>query len=59
MARFALMCFESPNSLALHRVEAVDLAAAGGWRKTDLYKLAGQFERAEIRPWRATVGEAP
>ena len=40
-------------------VEAADLAAARAWHEADPYKLAGLFERVEIRPWRATFGELP
>jgi len=40
-------------------IEAADMAAARAWHETDPYKLAGLFERVEIRPWRATFGELP
>ena len=40
-------------------IEATDLAAAWAWHEADPYKLAGLFERVEIRPWRATFGELP
>jgi uncharacterized protein YciI len=40
-------------------IEAADLAAAWAWHAADPYKLAGLFERVEIRPWRATFGELP
>jgi uncharacterized protein YciI len=40
-------------------IEAPDLAAAWAWHEADPYKLAGLFERIEIRPWRATFGELP
>ncbi len=40
-------------------MEAEDLAAARAWHEADPYKLAGLFERVEIRPWRATFGELP
>lgn len=37
-------------------VEADDLAAAQAFHDRDPYKLAGLFERSDVRPWRATVG---
>ncbi len=37
-------------------IEAEDLAAAQAFSDNDPYKLAGLFERVEIRPWRATFG---
>jgi uncharacterized protein YciI len=40
-------------------LEAPDLAAARAWHEADPYRLAGLFERVEIRPWRATVGALP
>ena len=40
-------------------IEVADLAAAQAWHEADPYKLAGLFERVEIRPWRATFGELP
>ena len=40
-------------------IEAADLAAAWAWHEADPYKLAGLFERVDIRPWRATFGELP
>jgi uncharacterized protein len=40
-------------------IEVADLAAARAWHEADPYKLAGLFERVEIRPWRATFGELP
>ena len=40
-------------------IEAENLAAAWARHEGDPYKLAGLFERVEIRPWRATWGEPP
>jgi uncharacterized protein YciI len=40
-------------------IDAPDMAAAQAWHEHDPYKLAGLFERVEIRPWRATVGTPP
>lgn len=40
-------------------IEAADLAAAWAWHEADPYKLAGLFERVEIKPWRATFGALP
>jgi uncharacterized protein len=40
-------------------IEVEDLAAAQAWHDKDPYKLAGLFERVEIRPWRATFGALP
>ncbi|HEY2707664.1 MAG TPA: YciI family protein [Caulobacteraceae bacterium] len=40
-------------------IEAEDLAAAQALHDGDPYKLAGLFERVEIRPWRATAGKLP
>ncbi|HUZ13097.1 MAG TPA: YciI family protein [Caulobacteraceae bacterium] len=44
---------------SLFILEADDLAAAQAFHAADPYRLAGLFERVEIRPWRATVGEVP
>jgi hypothetical protein len=35
-------------------IEAADLAAARKWQENDPYAKAGLFERAEVRPWKAT-----
>jgi uncharacterized protein len=40
-------------------IEAADLAAAEAFSAADPYRLAGLFERVDIRPWRATFGELP
>ncbi|HVN01562.1 MAG TPA: YciI family protein [Caulobacteraceae bacterium] len=48
---------EMAGSLLL--IEADDLAAAEAFGAADPYRLAGLFERVEIRPWRATVGQLP
>ena len=40
-------------------VEAEDQAAAEAFSAGDPYRLAGLFERVEIRPWRVTVGALP
>ena len=40
-------------------LEAEDLAAAQAWHEADPYKLAGLFERVEIRPFRVTFGALP
>jgi hypothetical protein len=40
-------------------LEVADLTAARAWHEADPYRLAGLFERVEIRPWRATFGELP
>jgi hypothetical protein len=37
-------------------IEAEDLAGAEAFAAGDPYRLAGLFERVEIRPWRITVG---
>jgi uncharacterized protein YciI len=36
--------------------EAEDLAAAEAFHAADPYRLAGLFERSEIKPWRVTMG---
>jgi hypothetical protein len=40
-------------------LEAQDKAAAQAWHEADPYKLAGLFERVEIRPFRVTFGALP
>jgi uncharacterized protein YciI len=40
-------------------LEADSLEAAEAFSAADPYRQAGLFERVEIRPWRATVGEVP
>jgi uncharacterized protein YciI len=40
-------------------IEAPDLAAARAFHAADPYTLAGLFERADLRLWRATVGTVP
>ncbi len=37
-------------------IEAKDLQAAQAFHDADPYKLAGLFDRSDIRLWRATVG---
>ncbi len=37
-------------------IEVEDLAAAQAFSAGDPYRLAGLFERVDIRPWRITVG---
>lgn len=37
-------------------IEAEDTAAAETFSLADSYRKAGFFERAEIRPWKATFG---
>lgn len=37
-------------------VEAESLEAAQAFHDADPYRLAGIFERSEVRPWRVTVG---
>jgi uncharacterized protein len=48
---------EMAGSLLL--IESQDLAAAEAFAARDPYRQAGLFERVEIRPWRATVGQLP
>jgi uncharacterized protein len=36
--------------------EAADMAEAQAFLDQDPYNLAGVFERAEVRPWKATFG---
>lgn len=38
-------------------LDVADLAAAEAFSAADPYVRAGLFERVEIRPWRATLGE--
>ncbi len=40
-------------------VEMADLEAARAFNRDDPYTKAGLFERVDIRPWRATLGELP
>jgi uncharacterized protein YciI len=37
-------------------IEAADLEAAAEFHANDPYRLAGLFERSQIRPWRVTIG---
>ncbi|MDQ0465487.1 uncharacterized protein YciI [Caulobacter ginsengisoli] len=37
-------------------IEAADLEAAADFHANDPYRLAGLFERSQIRPWRVTIG---
>jgi uncharacterized protein YciI len=37
-------------------LEAADLAAAEAFHRDDPYRVAGLFERAEIKPFRTTIG---
>ena len=38
-------------------VEAENLQAAQAWNAADPYTLAGLWERVEIKPFRATIGQ--
>ena len=38
-------------------VEAADLAGAQAFHAGDPYRLAGLFERVEIKPFRTTIGQ--
>ena len=44
---------------SLMLIEAADRAAVEAFCAGDPYALAGLFERVEIRPWKATLGELP
>jgi len=40
-------------------IEAEDEAAARAFSDNDPYRIAGVFDRAEVRAWRHTVGRLP